>query len=66
MATASSLVYQLGPRARAVVASVVVLWSVLVLLAYVASSLDPAIPAPSPDRLRLAPFRWRELVDGLA
>jgi hypothetical protein len=66
MATASSLVYQLGPRAWTVVAQAAVVWSVLALLAFVASWLDPAIPGPSPDRLRSAPFRWRDLPDGLA
>lgn len=63
MATASLLAYHLDPRVRAVLAFVVMAWSVLVLLAFVASLLDPAIAVPSPDGQRVAPFRWHHRGD---
>lgn len=59
MATASSLVYRLDPPVRAVLAVLATAWFLLALLVFVASLLDPAIPGPSLEETRVAPFRWR-------
>ncbi len=61
MNLASSFGYRHAPRIVALLAWVVLAWSVLVLLAFVVQLLLGAHGVPTLEGPHLAPFRWSEL-----
>lgn len=67
MATVSLLVCRLVQHSAALLAWAVIFWFVLVLLVFVAGTLlGTETAGPMHEGLKLAPFRWRRVDEGLS